>query len=178
MSHDVKLGQLLDGPQQRDAVHVAIAPVIAAHKVLPGEHVGFFEGTSEVGSSDKPLGVIDPFLVAPVRKGEQCYLFLYPQTITSLRHDWIHPAFPNSPDASEKDIAKARFAAAAQHMGRSYEAMLCDAETILAGDYINNGEDLQNRWYEIDRDQFWKDYETLTGIAVDRNNIGGFTCSC
>ena len=31
MSNDLKLGKLLDASAQRDAVHVAIAPVIAAN---------------------------------------------------------------------------------------------------------------------------------------------------
>jgi hypothetical protein len=90
------LGNLIaDGDRRRDAVHIAIAPVTAAETLAPGQHVGFVaEGDLEtVGVAENPIGVVDPFLREPVRKGQRFWLFLYPNTITGLRHVWTHPAF-------------------------------------------------------------------------------------
>ncbi len=90
------LGSLItDGERRRDAVHVAVAPVMASGTLTPGQHVGFVsEGDMEtVGAAENPIGVVDPFLREPVRDGQRFWLFLYPNTITGLRHVWTHSAF-------------------------------------------------------------------------------------
>jgi hypothetical protein len=90
------LGRLItDGDRRRDAVHVAVAPVTAAGRLAPGQHVGFIRpnDTELVGAGGTPIGVVDPFLRDDVRPGERFWLFMYPNTVTSLRHVWTHPAF-------------------------------------------------------------------------------------
>lgn len=91
------VGELCKEDACRDAIHIAIAPVIAGAELRPGEHVGFIHGTNDVGREAvgfiKPIGVVDPFLQRNVMKGERFWLFLYPNTITNLRHVWSHPAF-------------------------------------------------------------------------------------
>jgi hypothetical protein len=77
---------------RRDAVHVAVAPVVAAAHLLPGQHVGVL-ADGRAGADEEPIGVVDPFLTEAVRPGQRFWLLLYPGTITSLRHVWTHPAF-------------------------------------------------------------------------------------
>jgi hypothetical protein len=90
------IGRLIAGDEGRDAVHVAIAPTTAPCELRPGQHVdprGNPEGPGVV-----PVGIVDPFLREPVQPGQRFWLFLYPNTVTSLRHEWTHPAYPtNSP---------------------------------------------------------------------------------
>jgi len=64
----------------RDAVHVAVIPILALREMRPGERL--------------QNGIVDPFLAAPVPAGSWFYLCLYPGTVTSLRHVWAHPNFP------------------------------------------------------------------------------------
>ena len=90
------LGQLIEeGDRSRDASHIAVAPVTAAHRLSPGEHVGLVEeGNLElVGTSANKIGIVDPFLKQAVEPGQRFWMFLYPGTITGLRHVWTHPTF-------------------------------------------------------------------------------------
>jgi len=89
------LGQIITTEQERDAIHIAIAPVTAARRLHPGDHVGLDdEGKADdLCGSENYIGVVDPYLKKPVNRGERVWLFLYPGTITGLRHVWTHPAF-------------------------------------------------------------------------------------
>jgi len=90
--NDIKLGQLITDDMTRDAVHIAIAPVIAAELLKPGQHVGIHEGKR--ASTGFPLvGIIDPFLKHDVKPGDRCFLLMYPNTVQQLRHEWSHDAF-------------------------------------------------------------------------------------
>jgi hypothetical protein len=104
----VKVGQLIGEGESvtRDAIHVAIAPAIAGCDLWPGQPVVMFDQNSlgawmtDLASRPelKPIGVVDPFLNGFVAKGQRFWLFLYPGTVTSLRHYWTHPAFTRKGD--------------------------------------------------------------------------------
>jgi hypothetical protein len=103
-NHNPTFGQLIDEHQKRDAVHIAIAPVVAAERLSPGQHIGFSDpgDTEMVGSrAANHIGIVDPFLSAPVYAGERFWMLLYPQTVTGMRHEWEHPAF-QAAENSEK----------------------------------------------------------------------------
>ena len=90
----LKLGQIIEGEQHRDAIHIAVAPVEAAEQFVPGQRVGLL---ADGRASGKPfvdkIGIVDPFLRTDVEAGQRFWLWLTPYTITSLRHEWTHPAF-------------------------------------------------------------------------------------
>lgn len=92
-----KLGAIIEGPCGRDAVHVAVAPVEAYEEMEPGTHVWLTPAGKAAyyapGTAVEPVGIVDPFLTESVKQGERFYLFLYPNTVTSLRHVWTHPSF-------------------------------------------------------------------------------------
>ncbi len=94
------LGTILGPERHRDAVHIAIAPVVAAVPLAPGEHIGILPD-GRAGRCDKLLGIVDPFLPKHAEIGERFWLFLYPNSITSLRHVWSHPAFTFKPQVPE-----------------------------------------------------------------------------
>lgn len=89
---NLKLGQIITTEQHRDAIHIAIAPVTATERMSPSQHVGIDEQGRATSKATK-IGVVDPFLTRAVNAGERFWLFLYPGSITSLRHSWTHPAF-------------------------------------------------------------------------------------
>ena len=84
--------------EARDAIHLAVEPVIAGEKLFPGQDIGLMhtpQGYCAVTRADKNLGIVDPFLKNPVMPGERFWLVVYPRQIRSLRHVWEHPDFPS-----------------------------------------------------------------------------------
>ena len=90
------VGQLVaENVNGRDAIHIAVVPVTAARQLYPGARVGRDPDDPSRFSnrSETLVGIVDPFLTKAVAEGERFWLFLYPNTITSLRHVWTHPEF-------------------------------------------------------------------------------------
>lgn len=110
------LGSLCDDSARRDCVHVAVAPVVAGERLLPGWRVRLEDNkaylaretiktdTGDVEPVDEVVGIVDPFLPLPkyIRKGQRFWLFLLPGSVTSIRHLWTHPAFPARVPTTQK----------------------------------------------------------------------------
>ena len=95
------LGTIITSHEKRDAIHLGVENVIAGENLIPGDHLcwGNLERTTVVRCrphSVNAIGIVDPFLGVPVAKGERFWLIVYPRQITSLRHVWEHPSFPDS----------------------------------------------------------------------------------
>lgn len=91
------LGNIIEGGG-RDAIHLAVEPIVAAEKLYPGQDIGIVDGKATT-KTDKKLGIVDPFIKGFVPEGAMFWLVVYPRRITSLRHIWTHPEFD---DADEK----------------------------------------------------------------------------
>lgn len=95
------LGRIIPGsaPYIRDAIHIAVVPVIADEELKPGTKVRLVDikvGLHDVAiaANERPyLGVVDPYLQSSVQRGERFWLYLNPGSIRGLRHEWTHPAF-------------------------------------------------------------------------------------
>lgn len=183
MSEEVlkTIGHILDTPQQCDAVHMAIAPVVAGEDLDPGIHVGPLRGESYIRygiNTDKPIGIVDPFLQTTVSKGQAFWLFLYPGSIKSLRHDWTHTQ-KFSPFYGNYNVTAIHKIAA--DLGVSYDELMNFADYWV--------EDT-SRWPEYWCDggrfegvslpkKFWDHYAKVRNTTVrDERRTSFFTCSC
>lgn len=190
MSEPTPLGKLIEGTQYRDAVHIAIAPIRAGEELSPGDHIGILKDGS-AGKNATHIGIVDPFLTKPVFWGDVFFMCLYPNTITSLRHDWSHPAFAAAvPDREASQKWMEEFAA--QHFshrdewyhgtGRCYTA---DEVVAFAKDYLLTGDKHVQQGSESLRDytvpaEFWAHFEAITGMKVadyHRTEVP-FCCTC
>lgn len=181
---DLGLGKIITSPQQRDAIHVAVAPVVAAMDLDPGWHIGIdSEGLASISATK--MGIVDPFLQQGVRPGERFWMFLYPNTITALRHDWTHPGFKSDRELSAETMemlsgceeAENWIRAFSAKYGVSYDEMVSAAQDYLdTGEYFCRGGTFEGEWVP---DEFWDHFEKVTRKAVPSEKRDSFfTCAC
>lgn len=176
MSDNLKLGHLIEGEEQRDATHIAVAPVIARKTLRPGAHIGL---TSDglATDSDTPIGVVDPFLTGSVLEGDKFWIFLYPGTITALRHEWTHPAFPLIPPAVSPLSDKQWIENYAASIPLGFGELMDAAESFLKyDDYLTHGGRYEGMSLP---EEFWTHYQAVTGeVAPESKRHSFFSCSC
>jgi hypothetical protein len=180
------LGTIIGENEKRDAIHLAVEPVVAGTMLRPGDHVVLVDGVAHDVAVNKGVGIVDPFLDGTVAKGERFWLVVYPRQITSLRHVWEHPDFPASVDvaptpqygASEQWIRNF-----ANNVSLHYDVLMDGAaEWVLThdgewgGEYLCFGGLLEGVSVP---DEFWDHYDAVTGNTTPEDKRGSFfTCSC
>lgn len=156
----------------RDAVHVAVIPVVADTDYFPGQHIGYKDGFT---TKENPLGIVDPFLKEDVKQGQMFYMFLYPNTITSLSHLWTHPEIAEEVSASKE--------ASEQWLRNFIENADCPGYEEVIAKAVNNDEE----WLHFDGSdahgeipaEFWTHIEIVTGKKIPQENRAtSFSCSC
>jgi hypothetical protein len=171
------IGQIAEGDDRRDAIHVAVVTATATEKLYPGQSVGA-DGTTKAPH----VGIVDPFLSGPVFPGQRYWLCLKPKTVTSLRHVWTHPAFLDvdtppgaAPSKSESESWLRSFA---DEIGLSYGALM-DACLVYieSGNYHCFDHSTPEATYE-NRREMWRHYEAVTGTKVTDHEAVPFSCAC
>lgn len=173
---------------QRDAIHIAIMPVIAGESYLRrGQSVRFAFGTNNTVVKTNEdgancVGIIDPFLDSySINKGDKIWMFLNPRTVTGMRHQWQCPAVDKIPEfANESERWIREFA---HKWNFNYDELIANAiATNEENDWryitamgmgLHSAEELEG-----DHDLFWEHLATLTGKTFDKNHRDGMTWSC
>lgn len=180
------LGFIITPNEKRDAIHLAVENVVAAHDLRPGMDVGFSGFLNgEVGVCDGPVGIVDPFLRQTVRQGERFWLVVYPRQITSLRHVWTHPAFPESEVASASVTSSRE--ASEQWLRDFIGGADCPAYETVIAKAIDNRDAWDSSYLHFnDSDahgdippEFWTHVEVVTGRTIPQEDRAEhFSCSC
>lgn len=193
------LGTILDKRinHERDAIHLAVLPVYAGDYLKRGQRciikgdMAFpanKTGTDDWDEEDDATGIIDPFLShESVEHGNRVWFIVLPRTITSLRHVWDHPLFPD-PDLPAVDHGQQEDVTlewskewmktyAATKINVSYEQLMQGAKDFLSkGRLMNEGGRFEGVYVD---DDFWRHYGILTGQIVPlENRESFFSCSC
>lgn len=95
------LGMIHFKPEGRDAIHLAVEPVVAYCNLEVGQKIGIINGEAwptgfKMGNGKVvPYhGIVDPFLPRGPQEGETFWFVMAPRMVASLRHVWEHPDFP------------------------------------------------------------------------------------
>ncbi len=177
---------------KRDAIHIAVFPVVAQTRLIPGMHVDK-DGTT----FGEFIGIVDPFLEKIVEPGQRVWVYLYPRTITGLRHVWTHPSFEDetveNSSAAPKQIIEStikpmisygeeRLREYAKNLGVDYEDLISNAESyFIHGDYWSDGDRFDGEYIPK---EFWDwiedakvfDMTRKSSKFFDRGSF--FSCSC
>ena len=180
------LGKKLTGGEGRDAVHVAVCPVIVDGFLRAGERVKFVPGSTERVTSwnyeGDLIGVIDPFVESYVTTGERCWLFLLPNSITGLRHVWTHPSFPDPAQPpvdnkiTEKQFAEHWLRGFADRYQTNYDALVKGA---VSGEGVCFGDDLEYGDFRYGS-EFWRYINIVSGREFSEEHVENtnFRCAC
>lgn len=187
------IGKLITEPQERDAIHIAVTPIQAGCFLIPGSQVGLTTD-GKANYIFPHIGVVDPYLKKGIDAGQWFWLFLNPGSITSLKHNWTHPAFkddevdevkpcvnnsnklnslhPNTGDYLKSIDWLKNFA---YYNNLPYNALIdnCSAGTSIT----SYGQDFHG---PDDPDEFWHHMEIATGKHFDeahRDKVY-FSCAC
>lgn len=189
------LGTIIDDTQKRDAIHLAVEPVIAGEDLAPGFYVAVTNGIATKAAPDRSdaLGIVDPFIPRVVVKGERFWFVMLPRMVHSLRHVWTHPAFPDA------EVAAATVEAERKVASEKWLRDFCDRADcpryerliqLITGQ--RDGEDDYEESVYIDGDrlhfsgadahgdippEFWDHLEVVTGMKF-RIRPDYFSCSC
>lgn len=179
----IELGKLCPVDAERDAIHIAIAPVIAGDTFNPGTHIGFLDDGT-VGPTKNTIGIADPFLKQTIIRNQRIYLCLYPNTVVRLRHDWHHFSFPR--EVTDRPV----IVEAEIYVKKCLES-LCRYNVKKVGieetykEFMNNlidnssmyfhGEEITS-WYELP-DHFKDTLEILLGREIVTDDIS-IRCGC
>ena len=176
------LGHIHQHDEFRDAIHLAVEPVVAGEDLVVGQRITYVNGKAyALRSGEEAIGIVDPFLSQQVKAGEKFWLVVLPRMIQSLRHVWSHPAFPD--EASVEFLKKAQATVeddvipelaaltseeSAYNWIREYAASLSTSEDDEYGGVVTAEELIETGWgnYEDAKNngQTWGDYINKGGL--------------
>lgn len=142
----------------RDAVHIAIVPLIAGEKLYTNEKFRLGQGSETVAfkvtdsvyrSDELPdgqrftsIGIVDPWYVTPeefreqyhywhfVPQGHRFYGILNPNSVTGMTHHWEHPSFIGNVETNPSKVWLLNFC---DRWGLDFETVVHKASTLPDG---------------------------------------------
>lgn len=177
------LGTILGENEKRDAIHLAVEPVIAGAVLVPGQHITVNDGVAYPADVGRGLGIVDPFIHARfVEAGQRFWFVMYPRMVHSLRHVWTHPAFADESAPPLPQKGRSKEASEAWLRDFISRSDCPDYETVIAAAVNNDDEYLHFTGSDAHGDipaEFWDHVETVTGRKIpDSNRASYFSCSC
>jgi len=195
------LGMIHTRDEKRDAIHLAVIPAVAGANLRRGADVRIDKEGLAVNAygeeGETPaVGIVDPFLPrnqsdygVDVKPGERFWLVIYPRKITSLRHVWSHPEFPDESASLQAQVNDAReesrkwleaFATRlfSYEPDPDYSGHSTRFDILMDGaEHGGFGTDIEYGEGTTPTEEFWMHYERYTGkkVAVHHEY---FRCSC
>ena len=168
----------------RDAVHVAIAPVVAETQMMRAQRIRV-DGTHAraVSAAEHANAIVDPWITNDVEAGELVWVLMNPGTITAIRHHWQHPDVRDVPDEARASAIAWLKEEVCDPTSRSLQGVLEDAIRHAESDggfkrYAQSGdgedatiEDLPDLYAIVETERFWQCVNILAGTNHDLETV-------
>lgn len=178
MENKAILGELLKGGEERDAIHIAIMPVTAGDYIAPGQRI-YVNSDGWARLSGNGNAIADPFLPGQIYPGQNFYALLFPYTIESLRHEWVHPDFPKSQDPQNHTPSENWLRVFADEHYIDFDEMMEAADDLARGHSSSMDICFGMEVDYHERIEFWDRYGQLRGqIITDSVKEEYFRCAC
>lgn len=188
--NEPQLGRLIEGDDaQRDAIHIAIIPLIIGEDYMQhGERFRLKYGSKTIALSGEyengatpTLGILDPFIdtFKSIMEGQKVWGFLFPGTVTGMRHHWKHPSFDK--EETPENIYEVWLREFADKWNFNFsqliEAGIGEGKELPY--VVANGFDLHTAdELEGDEEKFWYNLEMYTKKNFSPEHRKGLTWSC
>lgn len=186
---EVKLGKKIKKSKgQKDAIHIAVVPLIAGERLYKGHKIKLKFNTDNVAldasyDEENAFGIVDPFLDEySVEAGQEFYGLVFPGTVTGMRHEWQHPKFGIA--KRELDEHEAWIRDFCDRWKFDYDELISTALSKSDNSeydryIVAQGRDLHSR-EELgeDHDLFWGHLEGMMSKKFDAEHRKGMGWSC
>ncbi len=184
---------LMPGTMGKDAVHVAVVACEASTNLEVGAAVAISHRDADaplafIANRKDSIGIVDPFIDDRfIKAGQRFWLYLFPRTITGLRHVWTHPAFDGVSDGSY--ASPSQRLASEKWLKDWCRANDCPSYGTVLGrvlEWIDEGKDNVDFLYFYGQDahaeippEFWVHMSVVTGHTIVGHDLPKyFQCSC
>lgn len=173
------IGKVHSESFQRDAIHIAVYQVVCAcAKLYPGDPIGLINSNNAIRMLENSIGIVDPYLPRPVMEGEKFWMFLYPNTIKTLRHHWVHNKINDNEQAEDIKAKAIKWFEAHENTFGFYTKDLLRAAEMGDFDSFGFSTTAGPEWAQME--EFWDKLQQATGIEfsekIKRDTY--FHCSC
>lgn len=92
------LGQDLGNDAKRDAIHIAVEPLLAMEVLKPGQRVkvSYSGEYAKAANGDDWQGIVDPWRTEDVQVDQRFWFIMRPGVVKDLRHVWDAEGFKSS----------------------------------------------------------------------------------
>lgn len=180
------IGNMLDESAQRDAIHIAVLPVVASSALYAGQHVSVKDGIAYPALRGRSIGIVDPFMHTGPMKGERFFVFIKPNTVTGMRHHWQHPDIPETDavipgtvfESNQRKGAREWLEDFCARYGYHYSTVMSNKGQMMCATEIEIHTQADIEPSELEA--FWKNMEIMyeERFSQEHRDKTIWTCSC
>lgn len=170
---------------ERDAIHIAVIPLVADNSFSAGMQVLLSKDGKASSEEGTVIGIVDPFLNVEISRGDRFWVFLYPNTVTGMKHHWSHPVIDKHFHPKEEDVKNEIDKICNQINDYNYyDSWTVDKVLFLADKYWQHGDFYCGDYDDGNFNMYYQQFRPLLKLlgynlpSADEDGSTYFRCAC